>query len=180
MENRQRHIRCFENLWCDIIRSCSVYFEISRFTTHRPLPFAIEKAFFDAVNEGKPYDLEIELDSVKGNHKWIRTKGIPVMEEGRVILVQGSFQDISEMKKAEIKLKKLVNDLKKALAEINELRGYIPICANCKKVRDDEGYWQQVEQYISERTDAQFSHSLCPECTEKLYPGLNKKIEDQS
>ncbi len=64
--------------------------------------------------------------------------------------------------------------LKNALAEVKTLRGFIPICANCKKIRDDEGYWQQVEQYVQDRSEAQFSHSICPECEKKLYPQLHK------
>jgi len=65
------------------------------------------------------------------------------------------------------------NKLEKALAEIKILRGFIPICANCKNIRDDNGYWQQVEQYVQDRSDAQFSHSLCPKCAKELYPDMN-------
>lgn len=59
---------------------------------------------------------------------------------------------------------KLVNSLKQSLHEIDRLRGLLPICMNCKKIRDDKGYWGQIEQYISERSNVRFSHSLCPEC----------------
>lgn len=61
----------------------------------------------------------------------------------------------------------LVSQLKEALSEIKTLKGFIPICASCKKIRDDEGYWDQLETYISKHTDAVFSHGLCPECVEK-------------
>jgi len=61
----------------------------------------------------------------------------------------------------------LISHLEEALAEIKTLKGFIPICASCKKIRDDEGYWNQLEAYISKRTDAVFSHGLCPECAEK-------------
>lgn len=57
-----------------------------------------------------------------------------------------------------------------ALASVKQLSGLLPICSNCKKVRDDNGYWQLVEQYISERSDATFSHGLCPDCMKKMYP----------
>jgi hypothetical protein len=56
------------------------------------------------------------------------------------------------------------------MEEIKTLRGFVPICANCKKIRDDKGYWEQVETYVSKHTEAQFSHSICPECMRKLYP----------
>lgn len=65
-----------------------------------------------------------------------------------------------------------IRDLGKALEEIKTLRGIVPICAGCKKVRDDKGYWEQVEVYVQERTDAQFSHGLCPDCVKRLYPDL--------
>lgn len=64
--------------------------------------------------------------------------------------------------------------------EINILRGIIPICSKCKKIRDDEGYWHQVESYISANSDAMFSHSLCPECIELLYPEYAAKVQATS
>ena len=67
-------------------------------------------------------------------------------------------------------------DLQNALAEIKTLKGFIPICANCKKIRDDEGYWQQIEQYIQERSEAEFSHSICPDCLKELYPEIADRI----
>jgi signal transduction histidine kinase len=61
-------------------------------------------------------------------------------------------------------------ELKAALAEVNLLSGFLPICASCKKIRDDQGYWNQIESYIQRHSQAQFRHSICPECMEKLYP----------
>ncbi|MCK5568902.1 MAG: response regulator [Spirochaetes bacterium] len=66
--------------------------------------------------------------------------------------------------------------LKQAFDEIRTLKGFIPICANCKKIRDDKGYWESVEEYIGKHSDAVFSHSICPECTKKLYPDIYDKI----
>ncbi|MCP4746251.1 MAG: response regulator [Desulfobacteraceae bacterium] len=63
--------------------------------------------------------------------------------------------------------------LEEALSEIQTLRGLIPICASCKKIRNDDGYWQQIETFISEHSEADFSHSICPQCVKKLYPQLN-------
>ena len=65
-------------------------------------------------------------------------------------------------------------ELRQALADVKHLSGLLPICASCKKVRDDKGYWQQIESYISAHSDADFSHSICPDCMEKLYPELFK------
>ena len=79
--------------------------------------------------------------------------------EGAVI----TFFDITELHQAKAALQK-------ALDDIRTLHGILPICANCKNIRDDQGYWSKVEVYISERTEAEFSHGLCPDCMKKLYP----------
>jgi len=65
-----------------------------------------------------------------------------------------------------------VRELQEALAQIKTLRGIVPICASCKKIRDDQGYWNQVEAYVSRHSEARFSHGLCPECSAKLFPEL--------
>jgi hypothetical protein len=67
------------------------------------------------------------------------------------------------------------NELQKALSEIKTLSGLLPICASCKKIRDDRGYWNQIESYIRDHTEAEFSHSLCPICAERLYGDLIKE-----
>ncbi|SPF40090.1 hypothetical protein SBDP1_290019 [Syntrophobacter sp. SbD1] len=61
----------------------------------------------------------------------------------------------------------LILELRKALANVKVLKGLLPICAWCKKIRDDKGYWQQIEAYISDRSEADFSHGICPSCAEK-------------
>lgn len=63
--------------------------------------------------------------------------------------------------------------LEKALREIKVLRGIIPICASCKKIRNDEGFWQQVETYVTQHSDALFSHGICPDCIKKYYPDID-------
>jgi DNA-binding response OmpR family regulator len=68
----------------------------------------------------------------------------------------------------------LISQLEEALTEIKTLKGYIPICATCKKIRDDEGYWNQLETYISKHTDATFTHGICPTCLEKARTEMNK------
>ena len=68
-------------------------------------------------------------------------------------------------------------ELSEALAQIKQLKGIIPICMHCKKIRNDKNYWQQVEEYVCEHSDADFSHSICPDCLEKHYPQLARKIE---
>lgn len=72
----------------------------------------------------------------------------------------------------------LIKELQSALSEIKTLRGFIPICANCKSIRDDQGFWKRIEQYISIHTDAQFSHGICPDCAKQLYPEFYKDPGD--
>lgn len=65
---------------------------------------------------------------------------------------------------------RLLGELKAALEKVKLLSGYLPICASCKKIRDDSGYWQQIESYIRDHSEAEFSHGICPDCIKKLYP----------
>lgn len=70
-----------------------------------------------------------------------------------------------------IERQRLVTELKNALDEIKTLKGIVPICATCKKIRDDKGYWNMLESYIEAHSDVSFSHGMCPECSDKLYGG---------
>jgi PAS domain S-box-containing protein len=81
-----------------------------------------------------------------------------------------SFVDITDRRNAEMDREKLINELKSALSEVKTLSGLLPICSSCKKIRDDNGYWQQVEGYIQKHSDAKFTHGICPECTIKYFP----------
>ena len=80
-------------------------------------------------------------------------------------------------KRAEDEREHVIRELKEALAKIKTLHGLIPICASCKKIRDDQGYWCQVEEYVREHSDADFSHGICPECARRLYPELMSEDE---
>lgn len=86
-------------------------------------------------------------------------------------------RDITDRKKAAKEREKLIRKLKEALAEIKTLRGIIPLCSFCNKVRDDKGYWEQVDIYINKNSEADISHSICPECVKKHYPDLSKKVD---
>ena len=80
---------------------------------------------------------------------------------------------------AERERDRLIVELKEALAKIKTLQGLLPICSYCKKIRDDKGYWNQIERYIGERSDTQFSHGICPECAEKYYPDMDLYGDEQ-
>ena len=94
----------------------------------------------------------------------------PILENGKVVAAVTAFRDISEQKKLETEKENLIRKLQESLDTIKTLHGILPICASCKKIRDDQGYWNQVEVYVRDHTDVEFSHGLCPECAKKLYP----------
>ena len=81
-------------------------------------------------------------------------------------------QEMDRRKNRELELRRSNEELQKALKEVKVLRGLIPICASCKKVRNDGGFWQQLEEYLGEHSEAEFSHGLCQPCIKKLYPGV--------
>ncbi len=82
---------------------------------------------------------------------------------------RSEFLALSEMKKSIDEQKKTNRELRQTLAEVKVLRGFLPICAKCKKIRDDKGYWNQIESYIEQHSEAQFSHGICQECAKELY-----------
>ncbi|MFC1567268.1 PAS domain S-box protein [Thermodesulfobacteriota bacterium] len=92
---------------------------------------------------------------------------------GHVIGSMGISRDIEEKKHAEEEREKLINELQNALAQVKTLRGLLPICSHCKNIRDDKGYWNKIESYIHQHSDAEFTHSICPECAKKHYPDLD-------
>lgn len=83
-------------------------------------------------------------------------------------------EELAARQLAEANLGRTVSELQQSLAQVKHLSGLIPICAHCKKIRSDEGYWEAVEQYITERSEAQFSHGICPECLHLYFPDIEK------
>jgi hypothetical protein len=77
----------------------------------------------------------------------------------------------------EDKIEKRTSALKKALDEVNTLEGILPFCSFCKKIRKDDGYWERVDRYIAEHSDASISHSICPECAQKEYPEMYEMLK---
>ena len=86
-------------------------------------------------------------------------------------LMYGSIlRDVTDHKIEEIEQKKLIAELTDALAQIKTLKGLLPICSSCKKIRDDMGYWNTLEKYIMEHSEAEFTHGICPDCIRKYFP----------
>lgn len=83
-----------------------------------------------------------------------------------------------ERKKMMVEREKLRQELEDALDQVKLLSGFLPICCSCKKIRDDKGYWQQIELYISNHSDVEFSHGICEECSKKLYPEFHVQASE--
>ena len=126
---------------------------------------------FSKVMSGESID-NVEAIFVTKNGQQLSVEGNvhPRFFKGKVIATQGIFRNITDRKLAELKQEQLVLRLQSALDNIKILSGLLPICAWCKKIRDDGGYWKKVEDYIKEHTDASFTHGICPECLKKVDP----------
>jgi len=95
----------------------------------------------------------------------------PTLDEaGRVASVVCISKDITDRKQVEEERERVIHELQAALAQVQTLSGLLPICAGCKNIRDDKGYWIQIEQYIRTHSAADFTHGICPECRKNLYP----------
>lgn len=103
--------------------------------------------------------------------KYLEIKALPRFGENKQIIgLVHVVRDITEQKQLEEERDKLIFDLTDTLVKVKTLSGLLPICCSCKKIRDDGGYWKQVDDYIRERTDAEFTHGLCPDCISKQFP----------
>jgi PAS domain S-box-containing protein len=127
----------------------------------------------ESLNQRKENDYEYRVIAKDGAIYWLHDKGKFVLDKlGNVLFWQGVLLDITPRKKAEEERENLIRKLQEALAEVKTLSGLLPICASCKMIRDDKGYWNQIETYIADHTEAKFSHSICSDCAEKLYPEI--------
>jgi PAS domain S-box-containing protein len=138
------------------------------------------RRLWNNITSGKEWNGEFHNRKKNGELYWeFATISAIVDEHGTITNFIAVKEDITERKKAEEERELLIMELKGALEQIKTLKGIVPICASCKQIRDDEGFWQQVELYVEKHTEAQFSHGICPDCVEKLYPqyGKNKPIK---
>lgn len=139
---------------------------------------ASKKGFlkFRKDGQGDAVGKTLELEAQRKDGQIIQIElSLSAIDIKGIFHAVGIVRDISERKKIEVEKEKLISDLTGALDKVKTLSGLLPICASCKKIRDDKGYWNQIEHYIREHSDAEFSHSLCPECVKKLYPELSEE-----
>lgn len=130
---------------------------------------------FKKVLRGKAAEThEFPILHTSGETRWILLRTTIVREDhGEIIALEGIASDITGRKREEGERKRLIRNLRRALTEVKTLSGLLPICSHCKKVRDDQGYWRQIDAFITEHSDLFFSHGLCPECLIRHYPEYN-------
>lgn len=119
---------------------------------------------------------EVWHKNQNGESVCLLVNGVPIIDDtGNLEGFRGVAKDITEKKQAEEERERLIVELEEALSKIKTLKGLIPICASCKKIRDDKGFWNKLEAYIETHSEAEFSHGICPDCLDKLYPDFIKK-----
>lgn len=134
---------------------------------------AVMAGIIERRKRGVKEHYDLRLVRKDGSDFWAFVSAAPIIGEKDEL--KGAFAmitDITDRKKLEAEREVMVASLQEALAKVKTLRGLLPICASCKKIRDDKGYWSRIETYIGAHTEAEFSHSICPDCRKKLYSGF--------
>lgn len=125
-----------------------------------------------AFATGETIVFDVRVPAVDGE-RFYMTSVKPIREGGKqVSAVVCISKEITERKRAELDRERAIQELQEALQHVRTLSGLLPICASCKKIRDDQGYWTQIETYLRAHSEAQFTHGMCPDCIETYYPGL--------
>ena len=127
-----------------------------------------------ALDQRRPFVLLYRIRTRGGEEKWVWEKGRGVFDEaGGLLALEGFVTDITDRKRLEQDRERLIEQLQKALTEVRTLSGLLPICSSCKRIRDDQGYWQQIEGYLHDHSNLDFTHGICPECARRLYPDID-------
>ena len=114
---------------------------------------------------GQALNFENRYLCKNGTYRWLRWNAAP---DSGARVIYSVARDVTAAKEADEERERLLRELQEALAEVRTLQEILPICSYCRKIRDDENYWQNVESYISQHTNTRFSHGICPSCFEKM------------
>ena len=148
---------------------------LHEFLDQEQLALVIDKTHERKI--GKEDSYELPFTRADGERRRLFVTATRELDEaGRYLGSVGVFRDITQRRKADEDREKLIQELKQALVEVRKLSGLLPICAHCKKIRDDRGYWSQIEAYITQHSTAQFSHGICPDCFQEQFPEVPKNI----
>lgn len=134
----------------------------------------VTKIINKSTKEGAPLTLEYRIVLPNGETKYLHEESHAIYDESlqEIRKRSGSVQDITQQKKLEESREALILELQKSLDEIKALKGILPLCSHCKKIRDISGIWEEVDVYIYKHSDADISHSICPACMKKYYSHL--------
>lgn len=127
--------------------------------------------------ETESFAWEHRIQHACGRYLWVLTRGRIVARgpQGHPLRMAGTLRDVSERKRADAERERLISELQKALADVRTLSGLLPICFECKRIRDDRDEWRRLEDYLEERSGAQFSHGLCRACADRLHGELQRE-----
>ena len=123
------------------------------------------------VTIGTLYFFEASIQSFT-----IRSNSVLVILTGALIAAEITYRTVCVRRRLEDEKERLIGELEAALQEVKTLSGLLPICSYCKNIRNDKGYWEQIESYIKEHSSAEFTHSICPNCVKTLYPQFADQI----
>ncbi len=126
------------------------------------------------LRQGRISDHEVIFRMKSGEIRHMLRSAELIDLDGEAAIVSVS-KDITERIRLAADRERLIDELEHSLSKVKLLSGMLPICASCKKIRDDKGYWLQIESYLRDHSEAVFTHGLCPDCADKLFPGYDKK-----
>lgn len=166
---------CNEILGCPGEQSCDNLFVEWQKKVHADDRPELQERFAAHLSGESPcYEDEHRVKNRQGRYIWSYSQGKVISrdEEGNPLRMVGIHRDISERKRAEKEREDLLNKLSENLKKVEILSGLLPICASCKKIRKDDGYWTQIETFMKENAAIEFTHGICPDCAKKLYPDI--------
>lgn len=134
------------------------------------------KTNFDRALSGESFIVEEEYGNVALGRRYYENNYNPLYNDSNAIIgLTLILTDVTIRRSLELERNRLISELQESLAKVKLLSGMLPVCSHCKKIRDDNGYWSQIESYIKEHSEAEFTHGICPDCAEKLYGHLHPK-----
>lgn len=134
----------------------------------------IKQTELSLISDENPYEVEYRIVRHDGTERIIHEEALVERDKSGVPQkITGIIQDITERRNAEMAREELIEKLENALKDVKTLRGLLPICMHCKSIRDDKGYWNDIEVYLRSHSEAEFSHGICNKCANKYYPDMD-------
>jgi len=134
----------------------------------------IKQTELSLKSDGYPYKVQYRIIMPDKSERIVHEEALIERDAiGKPIKITGIIQDITRQKLEEIERENIIQKLQAALDNVKILKGLLPICMHCKKIRDEKGYWKRIEAYIQENSEAEFSHSICRDCAKEHYPDMD-------